>query len=335
MADPRIEAATRNDLFARYGLAVTACVETHGLHQLETTSGTYCLHVSARREAKVRLAAAVATHVRSHGLLSLPAWIPTLTGEPFVSVSSKEHHVLTGWVAGAPPDFSVPAHITAAAAGLSAFHRAARGFCLPEGLRVRPRWGGLTKILERQIEELAVFRVVARSRASSTSFDRRFLSLADEALAIARAAADRLQASDYSLLTRQAQDDSAVCWRAFSARSMRLAGDEAVLLHTLSARQDAPVVDLIDALDVVGGANAWSPACLDPFLAGYRCSPAELKVAAVVLAFPREFWRLASRYYQNRTEWSERAFVARLEAVVEEDASRRAFAAIVGALAES
>ncbi len=123
---------------------------------VEAERGLYLLkrrHTSLRKLALVQAQHALVRHLRRQGFPA-PALVRSRSGNTFL-VHGGEVYEMQEYVPGAPFDVAKPAHLTAAARMLGAYHNAVRGFGHPALQRTAERYGAiaLSRIVKALLAE--------------------------------------------------------------------------------------------------------------------------------------------------------------------------------------
>ena len=281
-------------LLENWGLRPDRLVPVKTVWRVMTTGGTYCLKPVDKRSAKVRFIAAAMEHVRRRGLARMAAWIPTVRGEPYVTVREDLHFMLTGWIAGVEPDYYDAVHLEAISQTLAEFHQASRGFRPPNEDHDRNRLGRWPDRLASRRQELLRFRREAASRSAPSAFDRLFLEHADWICDRAGRSCEALARSAYGRLVKEAAGVNPLCHGDVATRNFVFTpAGESYLIDFDFISIDLPITDVWRLLRRTLR-HGWKIESARLMLRAYSSvsplRPDELRVLAALLTFPDQAW---------------------------------------------
>ena len=310
-------------ILKRWNLQALEAEPCRSIYRVKTDRGVKCLKVSLDRRAKVLFLASVVEHAWRNGFTLLPRFIPTAEGQLFLSLDDRVHLILTDWLSGEEPGYRNVPQMAAAARTLARFHLACQGLPEEPGARLKVRLGRAIGQLEKRIEDVADAGDQASRPSSPSPFDLQVAGAADQVLALARLARERLLSSPYSSLCEAAAAARPVCHGDPAARNFVYAGDgQAYLIDFDSASVDLPVTDLWKlcrrALRRAGWRLALAQVILGSYASVRPLAREEYQVLHALLTFPERQWRLARVYYHKREkrDWSEDQWVLEMREAV-------------------
>ena len=179
------------------------------------------------------------------------------------------------------------------------------------------------------ITQLSSFEMLAQNRLRPTGFDHLFISYLPEIQRQIKAALGILEDSDYlDAITRLTSMDMII--NKLTRHNLRLDNSgRAVCVQLDDYRWDLPIVDLAILLIKTGRSAKWDPWWYQMILKEYEnhftISPLEMKIIQAYIAFPWSFYRLVSRYYYNRVNWTLRTFIEKMARVMGDEPNRKRF----------
>ncbi|MCL6588390.1 MAG: hypothetical protein K6U80_00395 [Firmicutes bacterium] len=196
------------------------------------------------------------------------------------------------------------------------------GFSLPE----RNEDPELISRFHRIAQCFDSFALLAQNRLRPTQFDRLFLAYLPEARRWVERAVTLLKKCGYTRLRATVTTQDIIINRLVRSNLRIHADGGAFCLRLNDFRWDLPVIDLAILLIKTGRSAQWDPNWLRIALAGYReffpITPSEEGLLRAYLAFPWSFYRLAARYYYNRTQWPLFTFIEKMERVLADEGRR-------------
>jgi CotS family spore coat protein len=176
------------------------------------------------------------------------------------------------------------------------------------------------------IESLNSFTYLAKFRLKPTSFDKLFLRYYPEAVHQVKQAFKLLVESEYQDLLANITSKDLIINRLVRNNLRISLKNKAICLRCHDFRQDLPIIDLGTILVKTGRSLQWNYSWFHQVLSEYQklfpVSKTEYKVLLAFLTCPWSFYRLAARYYYNRTEWSSGAYIDRLKRILKEESNR-------------
>lgn len=183
---------------------------------------------------------------------------------------------------------------------------------------------------QTMINFLKSFVLLARYRLNPTGFDRLFLESSPRFIATAELALSLIQDTVYPDIYA-AQKGFQPLINNFSRSNLRsFPNDQAVCLSLKESSLDLPLLDLALLISKTGRANRWreewAKKMIDLYQESFLLTEEDLKIIGAYLTFPWEVYRLTSRYYHNRVNWSVGTFIEKMERLMAVEEDRKALA---------
>jgi CotS family spore coat protein len=196
------------------------------------------------------------------------------------------------------------------------------GYFMP----LRPEKTNLFYKFAAVIESLNSFAILARYRLKPTDFDNLYLKHYPTAVLQVQQALKHLAESEYQKLFAGITLKDLVINRLVRNNLRISTENRAICLRCNDCRPDLPVIDLGTLLVKTGRSLQWSyewyQKVLTRYQRDYPLGRAEQKVLFAFLTCPWSFYRLAARYYYNRTAWSIGTYIERLKRVLRDEPYR-------------
>ena len=288
---------------------------------LETDEGTLALWIHHGQEAALASQNLLLNILKVHGL---PNFLYPLTlndNRTYASLDGRRWFYITPWPDTRRFFFHNPDHLGFLVDMLVDFRKAMEdggaGYYMPDW----PEKNNLLHKLAAIVDSLNSFALLARYRLKPTRFDSLFLKYYTGAIIQVKQALKRLVALDYERVLADITLNNRVINRLVR-NNLRLSLENRVIcLRCSDCAMDLPVVDLGTLLVKAGRSLQWSltsvRAVLSRYQRVYSLQWEEQKVLLAFLACPWNFYRLAARYYSNRTAWAIGTYIERMERVIE------------------
>lgn len=323
---------------ARYGLKLVAArpvrAATTRVMFVETNRGPKVLKRSRISPAEIRFVHAAQEHLAGRGFADAPRFLPTTGGEPFCG-SGGEVYVLADWVEGSHSRLKRPSEIKAALAKVAELHSKAEGFVPPAGSPAdRIRWGRWPETFRNRLDQLGVFRRLAREARTRTAFDRRYMGLLEYYWDQAATAIAMLLRTRYRRLMDIERRRNSLCHHDLTYRNILLREDSGVHLVDFDyCICDTRLHDVGSMIIRRCRSFGWRIGVAQKVLELYTghadrpLTPEELEVMTAFLHWPQDFWQVGLQYYVERQPWPLDRFLSSLDRKTSDRREREAFLA--------
>ncbi len=182
---------------------------------------------------------------------------------------------------------------------------------------------------QESFNQLISFGMLAKHRLRPTEFDKIFLSYLPELLQQSKQAINIIENSDYfELLSKLTPKDIII--NNLTRHNIKMTVDgKAVCLRLNAYQWNLPIIDLAILLIKTGRSGEWSENwylnIINEYQQYFKINPSELQIIYSYLTFPWSIYRLASRYYFNRVEWTVRSFIDKMERLLGDEGKRVGF----------
>lgn len=194
-------------------------------------------------------------------------------------------------------------------------------------LNIKMSGKSLVDRYQDMIRSFQSFTMLASYRLNPSKFDRIILEHSKQLVEEAELALKLIQGSGYLKMFEEKESFRPIINNLSRSNLRALPTGQAICLSLKESALDLPLVDLLLLMVKTGRANGWSQEWCDFIIGAYHESfpltNKDLKVIQAYLAFPWESHRLAARYYHNRVNWPARAFVEKMERILESRGARK------------
>lgn len=293
---------------------------------LETDGGQLAFWIHHGQEANLASQHLLLKILQIDGLPHFLYPLPLNDNRTYASLDGRRWFYITPWPATHRFFFGDPEHLRFLVDMLLDFRRTME--YSGAGYYLSPKTGknNLIQKFGAIIHSLNSFALLARHRLKPTRFDSLYLEYyAGAVLQVQRALKQLMESGYKSLLANITLKDRVI--NRLVRNNLRLSVENRVIcLRCCDCSMDLPVVDLGTLLVKAGRSLRWSyPSVLEilsRYQREYPLQRVELQVLLAYLTCPWSFYRLAARYYYNRTAWFIGTYIDRMERVIEGESYR-------------
>jgi CotS family spore coat protein len=271
-------------------------------------------------------------HLATRGFVDAPRFQATPDGLPYCRVDGGLY-IVTDWVEASHSRLRQTAELDAAIAKIAELHRMSCGFAPPTGPpRDRIRWGRWPEIFRARLDQLAVFRRLAREAHARTAFDRKYMGLLEHHWDQAATAIAMLLRTAYRRLMDLEQRSASFCHHDLTYRNILFRKDGGVHLLDLEyCICDSRLHDLGSLILRRCKRLGWRISTADAILEMYgryaerKLIPEEYEVLTAFLHWPQDYWQVGLQYYVEKQPWPLSRFLSSLERKTSDRREREAF----------
>jgi CotS family spore coat protein len=293
---------------------------------IETAYGKLALWIHHRSEAVLAYQIQILKICETCGTQGFLYPIPLTDGRTYAPLDERRWFYLTNWPELRKVSFRSATDLCFLVKLIAGFRKAMAG----QGLGVSlPERNEDTELFSRfcQItQSLDSFALLAQNRLRPTQFDRLFLAHLPEAKNWLEQSLALLKKCGYNRLWATVTTQDIIINRLVRSNLMIHPTGAAFCLRLNDFRWDLPIIDLAILLIKTGRSGQWNPDWLNIILSEYReffpITASEEGVLRAYLTFPWSFYRLAARYYYNRTQWPVFTFIEKMERVLADEKQR-------------
>lgn len=300
-----------------------------GCFILETACGKLALWVHHHSEAVLAYQIQILKICETCGTKGFLYPIPLTDGRTYAPLDERRWFYLTNWPELSKVSFRSATDLRFLVKLIAGFRKAMAVQGLGIGLPERKEDTELISHFSRIAQYFDSFALLAQNRLRPTQFDRLFLAYLPEARNWLEQALTLLKECGYNRLWATATTQNIIINRLVRGNLRIHDTGGAFCLRLNDFRWDLPIIDLAILLIKTGRSGQWNPNWLHSVLTEYReffpITSSEEGVLRAYLTFPWSFYRLAARYYYNRTQWPLFAFIEKMERVLADEERRGQF----------
>lgn len=285
----------------------------------ETDKGPMIVKEANRDPDKILYIHGLKEYLYENGFINLDRYIMSKQGLPF-TIQDNRIFVMESFIDGRECSFTNPFDRENAVKALAKLHKYGKGYMPATGAASRNNIGKWDKTYLKKISYLAEKKEAIVHKRKKDSFDRMYLRDIDFMIHMAWRAYDTLRDSGYKNACLNAKKENTICHHDYTYHNILINRDNTVNVIDFDyCCHELPVYDLasfvmkavkrfyfdIDiALKIIEDYNSILP-----------ISQQDLRMMLSIFEFPQRFWRLAERYYEVKTDWTNEKFIRKYEDV--------------------
>lgn len=293
---------------------------------LETAGGNLALWVHHCSEAVLAYQMQILTIFEANGARGFLYPVSLADGRTYAPLDERRWFYITKWPKLRNVSFRSPEDIRLLVKLIAGFRETLTRQGLRFGLVERNEENELINRFRRITQCFDSFALLAQNRLRPTQFDRLFLEYLPEARTWVGWALALLEKYNYNRLWASVTTQDLIINRLVRSNLRIHTTDGAFCLRLNDFRWDLPIIDLAILLIKTGRSAGWSSDWFHSALADYGetfpITRSEEGVLRAYLTFPWSFYRLAARYYYNRTQWPLFAFIEKMERILVDEERR-------------
>ncbi|HOP73427.1 MAG TPA: hypothetical protein PLC07_00005 [Bacillota bacterium] len=243
--------------------------------------------------------------------------LPLNDGRMYGKLDDRTWFYLTDWPELQPVSYRKDRDLQGMVHRVAQFRRMAMELELfPEIEKTEEKYHNFLDVMKNAIDNLQSFEMLANHRLRPTRFDELFLREYPFILEKARQGYELLAKSEYSKIL----SESGCRLIIYNLTRGNIHVDRqgiVYILHLKNCCYDMSIVDFAILLIKSGRFNQWSKLWFrqmwEWYQAYFAISFEEYEIIKALLHFPWNIYRLAERYYFNRTEWTVFRFLEKLD----------------------
>ncbi|HWR61325.1 MAG TPA: CotS family spore coat protein [Clostridia bacterium] len=309
------------DAIAReFGCRILYSKPLRAVNLAQTDRGLMIIKETYREPDKIMYIHGLKEYLYEQGFTRLDRYLPSRYQLPF-TIYENRIFVMEEYIGGRECTFTNPYDRDAVVKALARLHNAGRGYFPATGAARRNNIGKWEKSYRKKLEELIEFKAVAGGKRNKSQFDRQFLEDVDFYIEMCYRGFDTLKGSDYEEICKKAKADNVICHHDYTYHNLIIGydGDVNVIDFDYSCHE-LPVYDLASliqkilrrysydadmALEIIGEYDSIAPVAKE-----------DLVLMLSLFEFPQKFWRIAERYYRDKTGWDEKTFLNKYNDIV-------------------
>jgi CotS family spore coat protein len=309
------------DAIAReFGCRVIYSKPLRAVNLALTDRGLVIIKETAREPDKILYIHGLKEYLYENGFISLDRYLPSKYDLPF-AIYENSIFVMEDYIGGRECSFTNPYDRKGTVKALAQLHNAGRGYSPPTGAAGRNNIGKWGRSYLGKIEDLTRFKELARNKRKKSELDRMFLEDVDFYIEMCWRGFDTLKNSRYEEICEKAQKDKVICHHDYTYHNIIIGlGGEVNVIDFDYSCHELPVYDLAALIQKVLRRYSYDVDMALEIIEDY-CSAAplckeDMTLMQSLFEFPQRFWRIAERYYENKTNWEEKTFLSKCNDIV-------------------
>ena len=304
------------DAIAReFGCRVIYSKPLRAVNLAQTDRGLVIIKETYRDPDKILYIHGLKEYLHKNGFTRIDRYLLSRYELPF-AIYENRIFVMEDYIAGRECSFTNPYDREAIVKALAQLHNAGRGYLPATGAAVRNSIGKWEKSYREKIEDLTEFKELAARKRKKGKLDKMFLEDVDFYIEMCWRGFDTLKNSNYADICKKAKKDNVICHHDYTYHNIIIGpGGEVNVIDFDYSCHELPVYDLAALIQKVLKRYSYDVDMALEIIEDY-CSIAPLGREDLVLMlslfeFPQRFWRIAERYYKDKTTWDEKTFLAK------------------------
>lgn len=289
----------------QFGIKILELKPKRGVFDAITDKGEKCIKKLNYGPQKLMFIHAAKEHLIQNGFPYVDRYDLNIDGDPYALVND-DLYTVSEWIKGKECDFHDIEQVKVAAKSLAALHEASRGYDPPENCILKTDIGRWPATMDKRIRSFDKMRDMSRKKSNKSEFDLCYLKNMEYYKQIGKKSSELLNHSSYYQLSEQADRDKIFCHHDFTYHNIIMGDDNNVHVVDFDyCKREIRTYDIANFMIKVLKRVEWNMDYADAIINSYNeVSPLkeeEYKVLYAFLMFPQRFWRLANKYYYNKS----------------------------------
>lgn len=303
-----------------YDLKIKGFKEVRNAYRIDTNRGKKLLKRAKLREEDLRLVYEALEYLARKGFRRISRFIITKYGDPFVR-NGNDLYYLTDWIDGKECKLNKLKWVEEAVKTIAEFHLSSTGFFQVDennGNKI----GKWHDTFYKRSNELLQLKAMVKENKYFTQFDELFLANVDKMYEHTQRALELLILSDYRSLSALSAERGGFCHYGLSSRNLIKNKNNIFIIDLDKLKFDLHLLDLGRFMLKYLPKYQYDINVANTIIYNYssivEIDKQQMEVLIAYLIFPHRFWRTVHRYYNKQNQWSEVAFVNKLNKTIRE-----------------
>ena len=287
----------------------------------ETDCGSMIVKEVQREPDKILYIHGLKEYLYENGFTSLDRYLLSNNGLPFVFQDNRIF-VMEKFISGRESSFENPFDRDSSVTTLARLHKSGKGYTPLTGCAKRNNVGKWSKDFLKKLDYLNATKQEVKKKRKKDRIDKIFEKNVDFMIHMAWVAFDTLKSSGYEEACKRAEKEKTICHHDYTYHNILISteGEVNVIDFDYSCHE-LPIYDLAGfvlrvlkrfSFDIDIALNI-----LDTYNKTVPLTRNDLQMMQALFEFPQRFWRITERYYENKTEWSEKTFIKKYSEILE------------------
>jgi len=310
----QIEAVARE-----FNFKVISYKPLRAVYIAETDKGPIVIKETDREPDKLLYIHGMKEYLHEKGFDALDRYLIADNGLPF-TLQDNRLFIVEKYIDGRECSFTNPFDREAAVVALAELHKKGKGYIAPTGAFKRENYGRWDSTYLRKIEYLLELKEIIKAKKDRDFFDKLYLEDVDFMIEMAWQAYDTLGCSNYQEISKIARKENWICHHDYTYHNIIITKDLGVSIIDFDySCHELPIYDLANYILKVLKRFSFdidiAIRIIDIYDKIIDISKYDLMIMLAIFEFPQRFWRIAERYYEKKTDWSQDDFVSKYDDV--------------------
>ncbi|MBL0387084.1 CotS family spore coat protein [Tumebacillus sp. ITR2] len=314
------------EVLREWDLSVEKIRQVRGVLKLYTSSGPRMLKKVNVSDARLRFIHESLEHLYLSGLTSVPRFIRTKYGDPYV-VHPTGLYYLTNWMPGKEADLKKTKNLFLAAETLARFHNAGTGF--EGGGFGQETREDFSALWGKYRAKLASYDEHLEERRDQTIMDNAYVDHRKELLKMIDHAVEQLNDTPYGAVLEWAREHKTICHGSYSRQNLIVDKERMSVVDLDHCHFGHPIQDLGAMLSRYMPRFGWDAeigfSILDVYREVREITKEEMTVLAAYLSFPSRTLQVVEAYFERTRDWEVERFTKNFRKSLALDRGRETF----------
>lgn len=285
----------------------------------ETDKGSIVIKETDREPDKLLYIHGMKEYLYEKGFHNLDRYLIAENGLPF-TVQDNRLFIAEKYIDGRECSFANPFDREAAVITLAELHKKGKGYTASTGAYKRENYSKWDGTYLRKIEYLLELKEMIKAKRDKDFFDKLYLEDVDFMIEMAWQAYDTLGCSNYQKTCKRARKEKWICHHDYTYHNIIITKDYGVSVIDFDyCCHELPVYDLANYTLKVLKRFSFDIDIALRILNLYdkviSISKEDLLLMLAIFQFPQRFWRISERYYEHKSDWSNKDFLSKYDDV--------------------
>lgn len=300
-----------------YNFRIKSYKPLRAVYIAETDKGNIVIKETDREPDKLLYIHGMKEYLHENGFANLDRYLIGENGLPF-TIHDNRIFVVEEVIEGRECSFTNPFDREGAVVAMAELHKCGKGYKAPVGACNRENYGKWDSTYLKKINYLLALKDTVKAKKNKDFFDKMYLDDVDFMIHMAWQAYDTLMSSSYQSICKKAKKEKWICHHDYTYHNIIIGSNSQVSIIDFDyACHELPVYDLanyiLKALKRFSFDIDMALRILNIYDSINPIEREDLLLMQAIFQFPQRFWRIAERYYEQKTDWEDDTFVSKYE----------------------
>ncbi len=305
------------DIAKEYDFRIISHKPLRAVYIAETNRGPMVIKETSREPDKLLYIHGMKEYIYEQGFENVDRYVIAQNGLPFV-VQDNRLFVVEEVLEGRECSFNNPFDREGAVIALAQLHKSGKGYEAPTGAYKRDNYGKWDSGYLRKIEYLLELKEQIGKKKKKDFFDKLYLQDVDFMIEMAWRSYDTLRSSNYQAICKRAKKEKWICHHDYTYHNILIGKEGKVSIIDFDySCHELPVYDLANYILKILKRFSFDVdmalQILNTYDSIHTLNKEDLMLMQAIFQFPQRFWRISERYYEKKTDWSDKTFYNKYE----------------------